>query len=105
MVSCVRLDGDDGDWFPIRTGLRQGCVMSPLLFNVYMDAMMRKVTEGTACGRPGLYRRYFAAGRLVVGDGIYGHKNGGSNLELRNKYQCEEERAAIYRQIRRQCLS
>ena len=50
IISCVRLDGDDGDWFPIRTGLRQGCVMSPSLFNVYMDAMMRKVTEGTAGG-------------------------------------------------------
>ena len=48
--SCVRLDGEDGEWFPIRTGLRQGCVMSPSLFNIYMDAMMRKVTEGAAGG-------------------------------------------------------
>ena len=37
-------------WFPIRTGLHQGCVMSPSLFNVYMDAMMRKVTESTTRG-------------------------------------------------------
>ena len=48
--SCVRVDGVEGDWFPIRTGLRQGCVMSPSLFNLYMDAMMRKVTEGGAAG-------------------------------------------------------
>ena len=48
--SCVRLEESDGDWFPITTGLRQGCVMSPSLFNVYMDAMMRKVTEGEAGG-------------------------------------------------------
>ena len=48
--SCVRLDGEDGDWFPISTGLRQGCVMSPSLFNAYMDAMMRKVTEDGAGG-------------------------------------------------------
>ena len=48
--SCVRLEEGDGDWFPIRTGLRQGCVMSPSLFNLYMDAMMRKATENTAGG-------------------------------------------------------
>ena len=48
--SCVRMEEGDGDWFLIRTGLRQGCVMSPSLFNVYMDAMMRKVTEGEAGG-------------------------------------------------------
>jgi hypothetical protein len=43
--SCVRMDGGEGEWFPVTTGLRQGCVMSPSLFNVYMDAMMRKVTD------------------------------------------------------------
>ena len=48
--SCVRLEESDGEWFPVRTGLRQGCPMSPSLFNVYMDAMMRKVTEGEVGG-------------------------------------------------------
>ena len=42
IISCVRLDGDDRDWFSIRTALFQGCVMSPLLFNVYMNPMMRR---------------------------------------------------------------
>ena len=46
--SCVRLDEVDGDWSPKRTGLRQGCVMSSSLFIIYMDAMMRKVTEDGA---------------------------------------------------------
>ena len=43
--SSVRLGGEDGEWFIITAGLRQGCVMSPSLFNVYMDAMTRRVTE------------------------------------------------------------
>ena len=47
---CVRVDCVEGDWFPIRTGLRQGCVMSPSLFILYMDDMMRKVTESAAVG-------------------------------------------------------
>ena len=28
------------EWFPVNVGLRQGCVMSPWLFNVYMDGVV-----------------------------------------------------------------
>ena len=31
------------EWFPVNVGLRQGCVMSPWLFNVYMDEVVREV--------------------------------------------------------------
>ena len=31
------------EWFPVNVGLRQGCVMSPWLFNVYMDGVVRAV--------------------------------------------------------------
>ena len=31
------------EWFPVSVGLRQGCMMSPWLFNVYMDGVVRKV--------------------------------------------------------------
>ena len=34
---------DVSEWFPDSVGLRQGCVMSPWLFNVYMDAVVREV--------------------------------------------------------------
>ena len=30
------------EWFPVNVGLRQGCVMSPWLFNVYMDGVVRQ---------------------------------------------------------------
>ena len=29
------------EWFPVNVGLRQGCVMSPWLFNVCMDGLVR----------------------------------------------------------------
>ena len=35
--ACVSLGMDVSEWFPVNVGLRQGCVMSPRLFNVYMD--------------------------------------------------------------------
>ena len=31
------------EWFSVNVGLRQGCVMSPWLFNVYMDGVVREV--------------------------------------------------------------
>ena len=31
------------EWFPVNVGLRQGCVMYPWLFNVYMDGVVREV--------------------------------------------------------------
>ena len=39
--ACVRVGNDVSEWFPVNVGLRQGCVMSPWLFNVYMDGVVR----------------------------------------------------------------
>src|SRR5215469_129025 len=36
------MDGWVGERFEVKVGLRQGCVMSPWLFNVYMDSIVRE---------------------------------------------------------------
>ena len=41
--ACVRVGNNVSYWFPVYVGLRQGCVMSPWLFNVYMDGVVREV--------------------------------------------------------------
>ena len=41
--ACVRVGIDVNEWFPVNVALRHGCVMSPWLFNVYMDGMVREV--------------------------------------------------------------
>ena len=41
--SCVRVGSSVSEWFPVQVGLRQGCVMSPWLFNIYMDGVVREV--------------------------------------------------------------
>ena len=41
--ACVRVGNDVSEWFQVNVGLRQGCVMSPWLFNEYMDGVVREV--------------------------------------------------------------
>ena len=38
--ACVCMGDDVSEWFPVNVRLRQGCVMSPWLFNVYMDGVV-----------------------------------------------------------------
>ena len=39
--ATVRTGHGTTDWFQIRTGVRQGCIMSPCLFNIYAEYIMR----------------------------------------------------------------
>lgn len=40
---CVKVDGDLSDSFAIGMEVRQGYVMSPWLFNIFMDEWMREM--------------------------------------------------------------
>ena len=44
--ACVQMGNDVSEWFPVNVGLRQGCVMFPWLFNVYMDSVVREMNVG-----------------------------------------------------------
>ena len=41
--ACVRVGNGVSEWFLVRVGLRQGCVMSPWLFILYIDGVVREV--------------------------------------------------------------
>ena len=41
--ACVRVNRNVSDYFNVDVGLRQGCVMSPWLFNVFMDSVIRRM--------------------------------------------------------------
>ena len=38
--ACVLVGNDVSEWFLVNVGLRQGSVMSPWLFNVYVDGVV-----------------------------------------------------------------
>ena len=37
----LELDMEQTDWFQIGKGVRQGCILSPCLFNFYVEYIMR----------------------------------------------------------------
>jgi Reverse transcriptase (RNA-dependent DNA polymerase)/Endonuclease/Exonuclease/phosphatase family len=39
---AVKMEGKLGEWFQIITGVRQGCILSPLLFLIVIDWVMRR---------------------------------------------------------------
>ena len=42
---AVRYGGEIGEWFEIVTGVRQGCVLSPMIFAIVVDWVMRRATK------------------------------------------------------------
>ena len=40
---CVRVGNGVSEWFPVKVGLKQCCVMLPWLCNLYTDGVVREV--------------------------------------------------------------
>ena len=47
---CVRHGGQESEWFRVKSGVRQGCVISPMLFLVVIDWIMKRATVGRPRG-------------------------------------------------------
>ena len=57
-LSCVRVDGELSSWLKISSGVRQGCVLAPVLFLELMDWLLDRA----------VYRGYLG---LTVGNEIF----------------------------------
>ena len=44
-TSAVLFNGNTGDWFRTTVGVRQGCLLSPTLFNVFLEKIMTDALE------------------------------------------------------------
>ena len=43
--ACIRVEGECSEYINIRRGVRQGCVMSPDLFNMYSEIILRELED------------------------------------------------------------
>ena len=50
ILSCVRVDGLNSEWFPILSGVLQGCAVAPDLFLAPMDWLMKHTTHSSMVG-------------------------------------------------------
>ena len=41
-ISAIYYEGKVGEWLTTRTGVRQGCILSPTLFNIMLEQIMNE---------------------------------------------------------------
>ena len=74
--SAVRLGGALSEYFPVATGVRQGCVLAPSLFNVCMDRVLGQTVEqgfqGASFGREGFTDLDFADDAVIFAETMEG---------------------------------
>ena len=51
LLSCVRTNGEHSDFFDCPVGVRQGCVLSPTIFSLFINQLANYITE---TGRHGI---------------------------------------------------
>ena len=44
-TSAILFNGSIGNWFRTTVGVRQGCLLSPKLFNIYLEKVMTEALE------------------------------------------------------------
>lgn len=49
-TACMRLDGEQTDQAKILRGVRQGCILSPLIFNMYSERIFNDALDGVEEG-------------------------------------------------------
>ena len=68
--SCVRLGEEKTEWFELEVGLRQGCILSPILFSIFIDGLAEKVKKvgGAKYGKLVLSLLLFADDIVLVAE-------------------------------------
>ena len=68
--ACVRINGEETEYQEIKRGVRQGCVLSPDLFSLYGEMIMRRIREceGVRIGGQNVNNIRYADDTVLVAD-------------------------------------
>jgi len=66
--SAIRVGTNKTEWFQQLIGVRQGCILSPDLFNIYLEHIMHGAIKGMECNGPSISGR--TINNLCFGDDI-----------------------------------
>ena len=71
--ATVRTGHGTTDWFQIREGIRQGCILSPCLFNLYKEYLMRncgldKAQDGIKIARRNINNLKYADDTTLIAE-------------------------------------
>ena len=72
--ATVRTEHGTTDWFQFGKGVRQGCILSPCLFNIYAECIMQNAGMDEAQGRIKIARRNISNLRYADDNHPYGKK-------------------------------
>ena len=72
--ATVRTGHGTMDWFQIGKGVRQGCILSPCLFNLYAEYIMRNAVLEEAQAGIKIARRNISNLRYTDDTMLYGRK-------------------------------
>ena len=72
---CVKLDGMASDTISVCNGIKQGGILSPKLFNIYVDVLsqqLNKVMVGCCMNSKVIYHIYYADDLVLLSLGTHG---------------------------------
>jgi len=84
--AAIKVDDNRSEWTPIRKGVRQGCVLSPDLFSLYSEIILRSIKEapGISVGGTNINNLRYADDTVLVAD---------SDVKLQNLINIVNERS------------
>ena len=50
VTATVKVEGKESEWFSILTGFRQGCILSPTMFNIVLDYILKRIYDNGKTG-------------------------------------------------------
>ena len=90
-TSAVLFNGSIGDWFRTTVGVRQGCLLSPILFNIYLE---RITTYALKDHKGTVHTGGRSINNLRFADDISGLA--GEEEELTNLVECLDKASTAY---------